>query len=47
MPDIADLISRMPEEPGVYLMKDANQATIYVGKAANLRARVRQYLAHQ
>src|SRR3954469_17027940 len=30
-------------EPGVYLFKDARGAVIYVGKAKNLRTRVRQY----
>jgi len=41
--DIEDLISRVPAEPGVYLMKDRRGKVIYVGKAKNLRARVRQY----
>ena len=36
-------IERLPAEPGCYLMRDADGAVIYVGKAANLRARVRQY----
>src|SRR3954464_14885138 len=30
-------------EPGVYLFKDARGTVIYVGKAKNLRTRVRQY----
>src|SRR4029077_10270804 len=30
-------------EPGVYLFKDARGGVIYVGKAKNLRSRVRQY----
>ena len=33
----------LPENPGVYLMKDKTDAVIYVGKAKNLRNRVRQY----
>ncbi|MBI5070293.1 MAG: excinuclease ABC subunit UvrC [Deltaproteobacteria bacterium] len=33
----------LPTEPGCYLMKDAAGEIFYVGKAANLRARVRQY----
>lgn len=39
----ADLLDRIPTDPGVYLMKDAAGRVIYVGKAKNLRARVRQY----
>ena len=38
-----DLLDRIPRAPGVYLMKDASQTVIYVGKASNLRARVRSY----
>ncbi len=34
---------RIPTDPGVYLMRAADGEIIYVGKAANLRARVRQY----
>ena len=33
----------LPESPGVYLMKDARGEVIYVGKAKDLRARVRGY----
>lgn len=32
-----------PEEPGVYLMKDSEGIVLYVGKAKNLRARIKQY----
>src|SRR5678815_2574710 len=38
-----EVLDRIPTEPGVYLFKDARAAVIYVGKAKNLRARVRQY----
>ncbi|MFI3175080.1 MAG: excinuclease ABC subunit UvrC [Bacillota bacterium] len=41
--DIAEELKKLPEKPGVYLMKDKNGATIYVGKAINLKSRVRQY----
>lgn len=34
---------KLPAAPGVYLMKDDRGEVIYVGKAKNLRARVRQY----
>ena len=36
-------IDNLPTEPGVYLMKNAAGEVIYVGKAVNLRARVRSY----
>lgn len=44
---IAEILERMPTDPGVYLMKDRRGKVIYVGKAANLRARVRQYFQPQ
>ena len=34
-----------PDQTGVYLMKDASNRVLYVGKAKNLRARLRQYFA--
>jgi excinuclease ABC subunit C len=36
-------IDELPAEPGCYLMKDRDGVVVYVGKAASLRARVRQY----
>lgn len=36
-------LSQLPAEPGVYLYKDARGSIIYVGKAAVLKNRVRQY----
>ena len=32
-----------PEKPGVYLMKDARDRVVYVGKASSLRNRIRSY----
>lgn len=34
---------KLPETPGVYLMKDVDGKILYVGKAANLRRRVSSY----
>ena len=36
-------IALLPTKPGVYLMKDADDNIIYVGKAKNLKNRVSQY----
>ncbi len=39
------ILALYPEQPGVYLMKDANGVILYVGKAKNLRARLKSYFA--
>tara|TARA_B100000686_G_C16783760_1_gene973765 strand:+ start:615 stop:2462 length:1848 start_codon:yes stop_codon:yes gene_type:complete len=36
-------ITALPNHPGVYLMKDASDNYLYIGKAKNLRTRVRSY----
>lgn len=41
--NIKHKLSVLPNEPGCYLMKDRNDQVIYVGKAKNLRNRVRSY----
>lgn len=40
---IATRLAGLPDRPGVYLMKDADDRVIYVGKAVVLRNRVRSY----
>ncbi len=42
-PALEAILRRLPTRPGVYLMKDAAGRVIYVGKAQNLRSRVRSY----
>lgn len=44
-PGPADKIARTPKSPGVYLMKNAEGKVIYVGKAANLKNRIRSYFS--
>ena len=41
--DIQEHLKQLPEQPGVYIMKDAFDNVIYVGKAVVLKNRVRQY----
>ena len=40
---IKDKLTQLPTTPGIYFHKDAKGEIIYIGKAANLRNRVRQY----
>ncbi len=41
--NISEKLKTLPKCPGVYFYKDESGETIYIGKAANLRNRVRQY----
>ncbi len=41
--DIEEELKKLPDKPGVYLMKDKQDTVIYVGKAVVLKNRVRQY----
>ena len=41
---LAEQVSHVPTDPGCYLWKDAAGEVIYVGKAKNLRARMKQYV---
>ena len=42
-PQLQATLAKLPTQPGVYLMKDARGQVLYVGRAQNLRNRVRQY----
>lgn len=41
--DIQEELKKLPDKPGVYIMHDASDDIIYVGKAVILKNRVRQY----
>lgn len=41
--DITEELKKLPNSPGVYIMHDADDSIIYVGKAVNLHNRVRSY----
>ncbi|MFQ5857887.1 MAG: excinuclease ABC subunit UvrC [Anaerolineae bacterium] len=44
VPDnIKEILDNLPTKPGVYLLQDGLGKALYVGKAVNLRARVRSY----
>lgn len=41
--NIQEELKKLPDKPGVYIMKDKSDEIIYIGKAISLRNRVRQY----
>ncbi len=43
-PTLAEQVALVPTDPGCYLWKDAAGEVLYVGKAKNLRSRMRQYV---
>ena len=40
---ISSLLKKLPKTPGIYIMKDSSDVTIYIGKAKNLKNRVKTY----
>ena len=42
---LAESAASLPAGPGVYLFKASDGSVLYVGKAQNLRSRVRQYFS--
>jgi excinuclease ABC subunit C len=45
--DLREKASELPSSPGVYLYRDRHGAVLYVGKAKNLRSRVRSYFSDE
>ncbi len=43
MPFSPKNLAHFPTDPGVYIMKDLQGKILYIGKAKNLRKRVRNY----
>lgn len=45
MDKLKSIIANMPQEPGVYIFKDAGGKVIYIGKAKSLRKRLQSYFS--
>jgi len=46
-PELESALAKLPDKPGVYLMRDAHGDVVYVGKAQSLKNRVRSYWQKQ
>ena len=46
MGELKEKLKHLPENPGVYVMLNSDGQIIYVGKAKNLKNRVRQYFTN-
>lgn len=46
-PDLSDRIDRLPTRPGVYVMRGHDGQILYIGKATDLRSRVKSYFTGQ
>ena len=44
--ELKEKVGQFPTEPGVYIMKNARDKVVYVGKAKSLRSRVRSYFGN-
>ena len=42
---LKEKVKDFPLEPGIYIMKNAQEKIIYIGKAKEIRKRVRSYFA--
>ena len=45
--ELKEKIEKLPETPGVYIFKDKNENILYIGKAKNIKKRVKQHFQKQ
>ncbi len=45
--EIKEKIEKLPNKPGVYIFKDENENILYIGKAKNIKKRVKQHFQRQ